>query len=275
MSFSFVDKNFIVTGATGGIGKEVVHLLLLKGAKVFATDINESGLVDLKNANATFNGLQTMKHDVRFDNEWKQVLRAATKQGEIYGLIQCAGVLRPGYIANSSAADVDFHIDINTKGVMLGSIHVAHELKHRGKGHIINIASLAGISAIPGIALYSASKFAVRGFTLALAEELRADNVAVTVICPDAVATPMLDLQMDYQEAALTFSGGSPLSAEEVAATVIAAVESKPLEVVLPFWRGALARTAAALPEIAGILIEPLRQAGLEAQKKMKEMRHN
>lgn len=275
MSFSFVEKIFIVTGATGGIGKEIVHLLLLKGARVFATDINETGLADLKTVNSSFPLLQTMKHDVRSDEEWKHVLRAAAKQGEIYGLIQCAGVLRPGYVANSTAADVDFHIDINTKGIMLGSIHAAHEFKHRGKGHIINIASLAGISAIPGIALYSASKFAVRGFTLALAEELRADNVAVTVICPDAVATPMLDLQMDYQEAAMTFSGGSALSAEEVAAAVIAAVESKPLEVVLPLWRGVLARTAAALPEIAGILLEPLRQTGLETQKKLKAMRHN
>ena len=78
---------------------------------------------------------------------------------------------------------------------------------------------------IPGIALYSASKFAIRGFTLALAMEVEQYNVNVTCICPDAVATPMLDLQIDYEEVALTFSGTKPLSAKEIANAVADVIE--------------------------------------------------
>ena len=75
-----------------------------------------------------------------------------------------------------------------------------------GSGHIVNIASLASLVPSPGLALYSASKYAVRAFSLAAAEELREHGVAVTTVCPDAVRTAMLDKQLDYPEAALTFT---------------------------------------------------------------------
>jgi NAD(P)-dependent dehydrogenase (short-subunit alcohol dehydrogenase family) len=75
-------------------------------------------------------------------------------------------------------------------------------------------ASPAAFAPVPGLSLYAASKFAVRGFSLAAAQELRRHGVFVTVVCPDAVRTPMLALQRDYPEAALTFSGPRTLGVE-------------------------------------------------------------
>src|SRR5205823_4569252 len=110
-------------------------------------------------------------------------------------------------------------------------------------GHIINIASMAALAPIPGISLYSASKYAVRGFSLAAAQELRAHGVYVTVVCPDAVQTPMLDAQLAHDEAAATFSGPRLLTVEEVGRAIIGqGLARRPLEIYLPPSRGWLAR---------------------------------
>ena len=178
------------------------------------------------------------------------------------------GVLKPGYIYDVTAEDINLHIDINVKGVMLGSSLVSRILKTKKSGHIINIASMAGIAAIPGIALYSASKFAVRGFTLALAAEMKPFSVLVTSVCPDAVKTPMLDLQADYEEAALTFSGDEPLSAETVAKEIVANLGKENLELVFPTWRGMLAKLSSAMPDLSSMLVERLTEQGLHNQQK-------
>src|SRR5690606_20076022 len=115
--------------------------------------------------------------------------------GSLDLLLNVAGVLRPGHVHVLSAGEIDLHLDVNAKGVMYGTQAAAREMVRHGGGQIINIASMAALAPIPGIALYSASKFAVRAFSLAVAYELAPHNVRVSVICPDAVSTPMLDLQ--------------------------------------------------------------------------------
>lgn len=256
-------KVIIVSGAAGGIGQELVSGLSKAGAIVVATDVDE---VALKKITAT--RVQTIKGDVRKADDWEKVFADAEALGPVYALINAVGVLKPGYLDAISSKDVDFHIDINVKGVILGSSIAAREFKKQGRGHIINIASLAGVAPIPGIALYSASKFAVRGFTLALAAEVKEAGVLVTVVCPDAVKTPMLDLQKDYPEAALTFSGSAPLTPADVAEAIIAVLGKDEIEITLPFWRGVMAKTASALPGLAPMLVDTLRKAGLENQAK-------
>lgn len=256
-------KVIIVSGAAGGIGQELVQGLSRAGAIVVATDVDE---VALKKVAAT--RVQTIKCDVRKADDWEKVFMDAQALGPVYALINAVGVLKPGYIDAVSSKDVDFHIDINVKGVILGSSVAAREFKKQGQGHIVNIASLAGVAPIPGIALYSASKFAVRGFTLALAAEVKDSGVLVTVVCPDAVKTPMLDLQKDYPEAALTFSGSAPLTAVDVAQAIIDVLGKDEIEIALPFWRGVMAKTASALPGLAPMLVDTLRKAGLENQAK-------
>ena len=137
-------------------------------------------------------------------------------------------------------------------------------------GHIINISSLAGVAPIPGIALYSASKFAVRGFSIALAYELKRENIYVSVICPDAVNTPMLDLQVPYEEASLTFSG-STLEPLDISKLVIKCLKNKPIEITIPIHRGILAKLGNFFPGLAHILVEPLKKLGRRKQTIIKK----
>src|SRR6185295_6401487 len=103
------------------------------------------------------------------------------------------------------------------------------------RGHIVNIGSLASLSPVPGLSLYVASKFAVRGFTLSAAMELREHGVSVTLIMPDAVETPMLDKQVAYKEAAMTFSGQRPLTVHDIERLIVDTVlPYKPLEAAIP-----------------------------------------
>src|SRR5262249_26511003 len=148
------------------------------------------------------------KLDVRREDDWDRAMdAAATAFGGIDVVLNIAGALRPGYVHELAAQDIDLHLDVNVKGVVLGTRAAARRMIPAHKGHIINFGSLASLVPVPGLSLYSASKFAVRGFSLAAANELARYGIAVTVVLPDAVATPMLDLQVDYDEAAMTFSG--------------------------------------------------------------------
>lgn len=259
------DKHYIVTGANGGIGNILVTDLLSRNARVTATDINTENLEKLQGRLNTDN-LNIRKLDVTSEKSWADVF-ADFEKSVLDGLINAAGILKPGYIHSVSADDIQAHMNINATGLMIGSSIAAARMKKQKSGHIINIASLAGVSPVPGIALYSASKFALRGFTLALAEEMRDFNVDVSVICPDAVKTPMLDLQADYEEAALTFSSGKALSAIEISEVIINCLENPQLEILIPGWRGALAKMNNALPDIARHIMQPLKEMGMKTQK--------
>lgn len=208
------------------------------------------------------------KLDVTSPGDWKKVMDLAIKKwGKIDVLLNVAGYLLPGYIYEVPPNHIDRHVDINTKGVLYGTREAAIRMVAAGAGHIINIASLAGVAPISGISLYSTSKFAVRGFSLAIAQELREKNVFVTVVCPDAIKTPMLDLQKDYKQASMTFSGGRILTVEEVSKIVLGKVLAKrPLEILIPSHRGILAKIGNVFPTIAAILGPILRKKGLEKQ---------
>ena len=82
-------------------------------------------------------------------------------------------------------------------------------------GHIINFSSMGGLATVSGVTLYAASKFAVRGFSFAASKDLIDENIAVTCFMPDAVQTPMVDLQLNFDDASMAFSGDI-LSLDEV-----------------------------------------------------------
>lgn len=267
------DRTFVVTGAGGGIGRKIVRILLEQSAIVVATDLNLESLKNLRNDLRKYSpNLLTARLDVTNYNSWKEVLSIATSQSiSVYGLINSAGYLKPVYIADAKIQDFSEHLDVNAKGIMYGSSIFAKYLQKHEHGHIINIASLAGVYPSPGIGLYSASKFAIRGFTLALAEEMRPYNVKVSCVCPDAVDTGMLDLQLDYKEAAMTFSGGPPLSPYYVASEVVDLIGKDTLEILLPGWRGMLAKFNNFIPDFAKFLTNPFHDRGLKTQEKIKK----
>jgi NAD(P)-dependent dehydrogenase (short-subunit alcohol dehydrogenase family) len=262
-------RSVLVTGAASGIGQHLARELLTRGARVCAADINGAALETLRGV--ADERLLVATLDVRDAGQWRALVeRIAAQWGRLDVLMNVAGVIRPGYIEAFSEADVHLQLDINSKGVIFGTQAATRQMLAQGSGQIINIASLAGIAPVAGLSLYSASKFAVRGFSLAAAFELRARGIQVTVICPDAVQTPMLDQQVDLEEAALTFSGSArALSVEDIGRAVFnEALPRAPLEITLPGLRGGMAKFASAFPRASLVLVDWLRERGRRQQRK-------
>lgn len=268
-----IPRVFLVTGCASGIGRAVVDALCDRGDRVVATDINEVALRDHAAGRWNAERVVPRRLDVCDAANWQAVVDDTVERfGTIDVLYNIAGYLQPGYVNEIDPAEIGRHVDINVKGVMYGTCAAARLMCARGTGHIVNIASMAAFAPIPGLALYSATKYAVRAFSLASAADLKPHGVAVTVVCPDPVATPMLDKQRDRKEAAMTFTAPRILTADEVCARLIGDVlTDRPLEVAMPRSRKWLARVADLLPEATELLMPLFRKQGLAKQAKSRE----
>jgi 3-oxoacyl-[acyl-carrier protein] reductase len=263
-----VAQTFLLTGCAGGIGRQVAQVLVSRGERVIATDIDEQALARAAE-DWRSDQLVLARLDVTDDEGWQRLVRdAVDRWGRLDVLYNIAGFLMPGWVHEIALRDIDRHLDINVKGVMLGTRIAAEQMVLQGAGHIVNVASMAAYAPIPGLSLYSASKYAVRAFSLAAATELADRGVAVTVLCPDAVATPMLDKQKAYDEASMTFTAPRILTAEEVAAVLTGSIlRDRPLEVAIPRRRKWLARAADLVPE-AGRWMKPLMERTGRAKRR-------
>ncbi len=255
-----------ITGAANGVGAQLVSAALREGFRVFATDVDEDGLM-ARSASDSWPGQTVIQErlDVRRIEQWQQgCARLMAQWGRLDVLINNAGVIKPGFLLDTEPAEIDLHLDVNLKGVILGSQTASKAMAAQGHGHIINIASLAGVAPVPGLGYYSVSKFGVRAYSLILAEELRQHGIRVTVLCPDLIKTAMYDLQLDYpDEAALTFSGGNPLQVEDIAKCVFSTILPKaPREVLLPGHRGWLAKVGNLFPTLTHRLTTMLSKKG-------------
>lgn len=253
----------IISGAASGIGKALVEHFLAKGDSVFAVDIAP---IERRHEN-----LAAARVDVRDAAAWVGAVAACRDRfGGVDVLLNVAGYLRPGYAQEATAEHAALHLDVNVKGVIHGVQAVLPHFLERGAGHIVNIASISALTPVPGLSLYAASKWAVRGYTLSIAVELRPRGIAVSCICPDAVATPMLELQRDFPQAALTFSGAkSPLTADDVVRAVDRALRTKKLEILLPFGRGLLSKIGGFFPALSQRLLPLFAKKGLKQQSRV------
>ena len=185
--------------------------------------------------------------------------------GRIDYLFNIAGGGRLGFLLDQPNANVDLVIDVNLKGPLYGMKLAAGVMAAQRAGHIVNVGSLAGLSATPGNALYSAAKAGLRAASLAAAVELRPYGVYVTLIAPDVVDTPLARRHYEQPEAAaLIRSGGRLLTVQDVEAAFWQALRDRPLEITLPRWRGWLARLNSLYPPLMLRLYEPLKRRGLK-----------
>ena len=181
----FEDKVFALTGAASGIGRATAHLLAQRGARLALADVNEAGLQETA-ARCREAGAEvvTTLLDVS-DRDAIYAWAAATVDhfDQVHGIINNAGVALGGRIEDVSDEDFEWLMDINFWGVVHGTRAFLPHLKASGEGHVVNISSVFGLIAMPLNGPYNASKFAVRGFTEALAEELAVENAPVEVTC--------------------------------------------------------------------------------------------
>ena len=229
-------KRCFLTGCASGIGKHMAGVLYARGAHLFLTDLNLEALTSqVAQAGWDRSRVHLYRLDVRDAIQWDHAMNDATaKLGGLDYMFNIAGVSMGRYAHECTPKDIDFVIDINTKGTLYGTSAAARRMVAAGSGHIINIASLAGLAPTPGMSLYCASKFAVRGYCMAILSELKPHNVAVSCICPDAVETPMLHQEALEPEAAISFSCDRILTVQDVERAILTAMEKKTAEILIP-----------------------------------------
>ncbi len=267
-------RNFLITGCASGIGRHLAGEALTRGHRVLATDVDLESLAGhAAEAGWPEERARTEKLDVRDPDHWRRSIGIIESDwGSLDVLFNVAGMMNPGRVAEFTVEDVHNHFDVNVKGVIFGTRAAARRMVEKRAGHIVNVSSLASLAPIPGVSLYVASKYAIRAFSLAAAAELRHHGVAVTVVCPDAVATPMLEHQLDYPEAALTFTAFRVLTVEDMSKVIFGRVlRKRPLIVSIPRWRGWLARIADLWPSATRLMEPVMKRQGLRMQEALKK----
>lgn len=267
------ETHIFITGAANGIGKHMAKTMIEHGYSVTLCDLN---LSLLKKEFGSGKNILLKKLNITSVIEWKSCLKDSLKTfNKIDYLFNIAGIVIPGFVHELNLTDLDKQIDVNAKGNMYGAKLCAEQMVQQGHGHIINMVSLAGINPVSGLAAYSASKYALRGFSLAMASDVKPFGVDVTIICPDLVKTHQFDLQLDYpKESALVFSGSRPLTVHDVEKAFWRAMNKKPLQISLPFYRGLLSKLGDIFPYLNIIASSFMRKKGeqkiLSAQKEIK-----
>lgn len=267
-------RSFFITGSASGIGKYLTEQLVDRKCQVFAADVNFAALDRLAREKAwPADRVKTSAMDVRDPEAWNRAFDSAVAVfGKVDVCMNVAGVLRCAWVQDTPPEDVQFQIDVNVKGVMFGTITAARHMVARKQGHIINIASLAGLGPVPGLSVYCGAKYAVRGFSLAAAQELRPHNVFVTVFCPDSVNTPLLDAPLDNEAGAMIWSGKHLLTVEEVGDAILGKIlTEKPMVRAIPFKRQLLARLGDQIPVIGLSVIPRLLAKGRRERLRLRE----
>jgi NAD(P)-dependent dehydrogenase (short-subunit alcohol dehydrogenase family) len=177
----------LVTGAASGIGHATVARLVAEGARLVATDIADV---------PWGNGIATMRHDVTSEDDWRAaVALAESRFGGLHALVNAAGILAHGTIAETSLADWRRMMDVNLWGTFLGCRVATPAIERSGGGAIVNISSVAGLKGTPTVVAYGASKGGVRAMTKAIALDgaRRRTLVRCNSVHPGVIETPMVE----------------------------------------------------------------------------------
>jgi meso-butanediol dehydrogenase/(S,S)-butanediol dehydrogenase/diacetyl reductase len=191
-------KRAIVTGAASGIGRAIATALAQQNVRVAVGDINSE--LAAKTAKEIGYGAVSVNIDVTQRHAVETAFEDALKQlGGFDILIANAGVSTMQRAVDLTDAEWDFNFNVNTRGIFLTNQLAARYFLAQGQGNIVNTASLAGKVGAPLLAHYSASKFAVLGWTQALARELAPNGIRVNAVCPGFVKTSMQTREVQWE----------------------------------------------------------------------------
>src|SRR5215208_2194593 len=262
----------LVTGSRGGMGLEIARLLAGRGYEVAVTDVDEAGTA------AAAEQLDEPAWPLVLDVADTEAVNAAADQvversGSLDVWVNNAGILHTG-LAYEQPIDVHRRmLEVNAVGTMNGTLAAIERMRASGRGHIINLISLAGLAAATGIVGYAASKHAAIAFSLGTAADLKRsglDGIRISCVCPDGVWTPMINDKLDDPNDALSFSGVM-LMPEQVAERVERLLDKpKPL-LTIPGWRGRFARFFDRHPQLSLRLTPLLMRDALRRQRAFKK----
>lgn len=188
-------ETVLITGTGRGIGKGIARTLARWGAAVIVTDIDgETAAETLRLIEQAGGKGWSYALDVTNESAIEQVVEESVRaRGRIDLLVNNAGILSVSAMTDMTSAAWRRVMEVNATGVFLVTRAVARRMRERkAPASIVSIASIAGKRGYAGISHYCASKFAVIGFTQAIAQELAGDDICVNAICPGLVETPML-----------------------------------------------------------------------------------
>ena len=188
-------KVALISGGARGMGAEEAKLFAREGAKVVIGDILETeGKQTEAEVNEVGGECLFVKLDVTSEAEWEAAVSATVARfGKLDILVNNAGIYRGNKVEDTTVQEWDQVMDINAKGVFLGTKVVIPEMRKAGGGSIVNISSVAGLVGNPFISAYTASKGAVRLLTKSTAVQYAKEGIRANSIHPGVIETPMTE----------------------------------------------------------------------------------
>src|ERR1700731_380615 len=227
----------VVTGAGSGIGRALAQQLAAAGSTLALADIDEPGLKQtIESLGGTSAAVSTHVMDVAEEASVSALAEdVRSRHGRVTLLINNAGVSLHGDFEEISLDDFRWLMNINFWGTVCGVKYFLPVLKRERRAHIVNLSSVFGIIAPAGQCAYSASKFAVRGFTEALRHELEGSNMSVSCVCPGGIRTQIARrarigagvTRTGHQDKAAIFEKLLRTSPEVAAARILRGVERR------------------------------------------------
>ena len=233
-------KVVAITGGARGIGRATAEAFIRQGAKVALGDL------DLAEAQRTADqlgaGTIAVSLDVTDRGSFAAFIDETEQQlGPLDVLVNNAGIMPVGRFEDEDDASTIRQVDINIHGVITGTKLAIRRMRPRGRGHVVNIASVAGLAPGPGVATYVATKHAVVGLTESVRYEMKGTGVELTAICPAPVATELFSgLE----------TGGvlKPIQPTQVADAIVDAVRNPRPRIVVPKQLSSVIKTTSLLP---------------------------
>jgi hypothetical protein len=194
---NLTDRVVVITGAGSGIGRALAVNLARRGALLALSDVNETGLAETV-ALAEKAGAREVRSDrldvADRDAMARYALDVVQQFGRVNVVVNNAGVSLTGDFTDLDYADIDWIIGVNLWGVVHGTKEFLPHLIASGDGHVVNLSSLFGLISMPGQSIYNATKYAVRGMSEALREEMLVAGhpVGVTSVHPGGIRTDIV-----------------------------------------------------------------------------------
>jgi NAD(P)-dependent dehydrogenase (short-subunit alcohol dehydrogenase family) len=274
-------RTAIVTGAGGGLGRAITIELAGRGFAVWATDVDAEAAARTAaeiggGSGDRAAGIATpVALDVRDEAACRDLAGdIVAEAGSLDLWVNNAGILATGLSWEQDEATRGAMLAINAAGTMNGTVAALERMVPAGRGHVINVVSLAGIVAAPGEVAYSASKHAAMAFTLGTLFDLRRagqKGIDLSAVCPDGIWTPMLEDKLDDPDAAGSFSGHL-LTPAQVASEVGKLTERPRPVLILPRWRGPLLRTFDLFPRLGLRLLPAVMWDARRRQRRYKRL---
>ena len=270
MTRRFDQTTVIITGASLGVGAATTRLFAERGANLVLIARGIENLDKLAAELAIPDRCMTAAMDVTDTDGFADLLqRVQARFGSVDILVNNAGFHQRGLAESVKAEDLGKMVDVNLKAPIMLSRMMLPYLRKSKTPAIINVASLAGRTPVPGSATYSATKFGLRAFGLALAEELRGSGIKIASVSPGPIDTGFI---MDDIDSVTDLTFSQPIStAEQVAEEIAELVHNKTLDRPMPAVSGVLTTVSYLFPGIGRALRPMLEKKGRRTKARLKQ----